>query len=43
MNAIFKALYDQTRREIIDLLKEKDRNAGEIAEHFNIFAKWRVI
>lgn len=36
MNTIFKALNDATRREILDLLKEKDRTAGEIAEHFNI-------
>ena len=36
MNALFKALNDETRRQIIELLKEKDRNAGEIAEHFNI-------
>lgn len=36
MNALFKALNDETRRQIMDLLKEKDRNAGEIADHFNI-------
>ena len=36
MNALFKALNDQTRRGIIELLKEKDMNAGEIAEQFNI-------
>ena len=36
MNALFKALNDETRRQIIELLKEKDRNAGEIADHFNI-------
>ncbi len=36
MNALFKALNDETRRQIVDLLKEKDRNAGEIAAHFNI-------
>lgn len=36
MNDIFKALNDATRREILDLLKEKDRSAGEIAEAFNI-------
>ena len=36
MNALFKAFNDETRRQIIELLKEKDRNAGEIAEHFNI-------
>lgn len=36
MNEIFKALNDETRRKIIELLKEKDMNAGEIAEEFNI-------
>ncbi|TLS35791.1 autorepressor SdpR family transcription factor [Pseudalkalibacillus caeni] len=36
MNDTFKALADGTRRQIIQLLKEKDMTAGEIAEHFNI-------
>jgi len=36
LNAIFKALNDPTRREILDLLKEKDLTAGEIADQFNI-------
>ncbi|PKH67382.1 transcriptional regulator [Flavobacterium sp. ALD4] len=36
MNAIFKALNDVTRREILELLKVKDLSAGEIADHFNI-------
>ena len=36
MNILFKALNDSTRREILELLKEKDLNAGEIADHFNI-------
>ena len=36
MNAIFKALNDMTRREILELLKVKDLSAGEIADHFNI-------
>ena len=36
MNAIFKALNDATRREIIELLKKKELAAGEIADHFNI-------
>lgn len=36
MNNLFKALNDETRREIINLLKEKDMNAGEIAAAFNI-------
>ncbi len=36
MNKLFKALNDETRRQIIELLKKKDMNAGEIAAHFNI-------
>ncbi|MCB0464080.1 MAG: winged helix-turn-helix transcriptional regulator [Aequorivita sp.] len=36
MNSLFKALNDETRRQIIELLKEKDMNAGEIADRFNI-------
>lgn len=36
MNRVFKALNDPTRREILELLREKDMNAGEIANHFNI-------
>ncbi len=36
MNLLFKALNDKTRREILELLKEKDMNAGEIADRFNM-------
>ncbi|HEY9178120.1 MAG TPA: autorepressor SdpR family transcription factor [Flavipsychrobacter sp.] len=36
MNNLFKALNDQTRREILELLKDRDMNAGEIADHFDI-------
>ena len=36
MNLIFKALNDETRREILELLRKSDLNAGEIAEHFDI-------
>ncbi|WP_297520287.1 autorepressor SdpR family transcription factor [uncultured Clostridium sp.] len=32
----FKALSDPTRREILNLLKEGRKSAGEIAEHFNV-------
>ena len=32
----FKALSDPTRRKILQLLKERDLTAGEIAESFNI-------
>lgn len=36
MNLLFKALNDSTRREILELLKEKDLTAGEIADKFDI-------
>lgn len=36
MNNIFKALNDKTRREILELLQEKDMSAGEIVEQFPI-------
>jgi DNA-binding transcriptional ArsR family regulator len=36
LNKVFKALNDRTRRDILKLLKEKDKTAGEIAEAFNI-------
>jgi DNA-binding transcriptional ArsR family regulator len=34
LNHAFKALSDPTRRQILNLLKEKDLTAGEISEHF---------
>ena len=36
MNEVFKALNDATRREILELLKKKDMNAGEIADNFDM-------
>ena len=36
MNHLFKALNDATRREILELLKEGDKTAGEIADCFAI-------
>ena len=36
MNTVFKALNDPTRREILELLRERDMTAGEIVEKFNI-------
>jgi len=36
MNRIFKALNDPARRKILELLKERDLTAGEIAEHFDM-------
>lgn len=35
-NSVFKALSDPSRRKILNLLKEKDLTAGEIAESFDI-------
>lgn len=35
-NSAFKALSDPTRRKILQLLREKDRTAGEIADQFQI-------
>jgi len=31
---VFRALGDPTRREILALLRDRDRTAGELAEHF---------
>ena len=36
LNILFKALNDATRRDILEMLKEKDLTAGEIADRFNI-------
>ena len=36
MRDIFKALNDETRREILELLKKQDLTAGEIADNFSI-------
>ena len=36
MNALFKALDDPTRRQILEMLKEKDMTAGDIADAFTI-------
>lgn len=36
LNTHFKALSDPTRRKILQLLKERNLTAGEIAEHFEI-------
>ena len=36
MNIVFKALNDPTRRQILEMLQEKDLTAGEIAEQFKI-------
>jgi ArsR family transcriptional regulator len=36
LNLLFKALNDPTRRAILELLKNKDLTAGEIADQFHI-------
>ena len=36
MNALFKALNDPTRRKILEMLKNREMTAGEIADKFNI-------
>lgn len=36
MSALFKALDDPTRRKILEMLKEKDLTAGEIADAFDM-------
>ena len=36
MNAFFKALNDPTRREILEMLKESDMTAGDIADRFEM-------
>lgn len=36
MNILFKALNDQTRREILEMLQKRDMTAGEISDKFHI-------
>ena len=36
MNNLFKALSDPTRRSILDLLRESDLSASDIADNFDI-------
>ena len=36
MQLFFKALNDDTRRKILEMLRDRDMNAGEIAEAFDM-------
>jgi ArsR family transcriptional regulator, arsenate/arsenite/antimonite-responsive transcriptional repressor len=36
MNSIYKALADPNRRKILELLRDRDLSAGEIAAHFDL-------
>jgi ArsR family transcriptional regulator len=36
MPEVYKALADPTRRKILQLLREREMSAGEIAEHFDL-------
>lgn len=36
MNLVFKALNDPTRREILEMLQQRDMTAGEIVDQFSI-------
>ena len=36
LQATMKAVSDPTRREILNMLKEGKKSAGEIGEHFNM-------
>ena len=36
MSEVYKALADPTRRRILQLLREREMTAGEIADHFEL-------
>jgi DNA-binding transcriptional ArsR family regulator len=36
MSTVFKALADPTRRRVLQLLRQREMTAGQIAEHFKV-------
>jgi DNA-binding transcriptional ArsR family regulator len=41
--AVFKALADYRRREMLDLLRDTPRTTGDICEHFNLLDRCTVM
>jgi ArsR family transcriptional regulator len=36
VSEVYKALADPTRRRVLEMLRERDMSAGEIADHFDL-------
>lgn len=36
MNKVYRALSDPTRRKILEMLRERDMTAGDLASHFKL-------
>jgi ArsR family transcriptional regulator len=36
LNRVYRALADPTRRRVLELLRDGDMTAGELAEHFDV-------